>query len=83
MGPFVTIDVHVEVEPRLSVTSAHRIAERVREAIMAHDDRFVEVLVHVDPQDVVEVPLEFEPSHKEKMNLFDLISHFSSFISHL
>ena len=51
MGPYMILDVHVVVDPQLSVTVSHQIAERVRRRIMERMTAVSEVLVHVDPAD--------------------------------
>ncbi len=43
------IDMHVQVDPGLSVREAHAIAHRVKDAIRADEPRVRDVLVHVEP----------------------------------
>jgi cation diffusion facilitator family transporter len=43
------LDVHVLVDPGLSVVAGHRIASRVEEAIRTASDRPINVLVHIEP----------------------------------
>lgn len=45
------IDVHILVNPRLSVSEGHQIGESVREALEAQLDFIADVTVHVDPED--------------------------------
>ena len=49
MGPYMILDVHIEVSPKLSVTVSHQIAEKVRRRIMDRMPAVSEVLVHIDP----------------------------------
>ena len=49
MGPYMILDVHIEVSPKLSVTVSHQIAEKVRRHIMDQMPAVSEVLVHIDP----------------------------------
>ena len=49
MGPYMILDVHIEVSPKLSVTVSHQIAEKVRRHIMDRLPAVSEVLVHIDP----------------------------------
>ena len=49
MGPYMILDVHIEVSPKLSVTVSHQIAEKVRRHIMERMPAVSEVLVHIDP----------------------------------
>jgi cation diffusion facilitator family transporter len=55
MGADVLVDVHVLVDPRISVSEGHRIADEVRERLIRSIDDVTEVLVHVDHEpDTVE-----------------------------
>lgn len=49
MGDEIVVDVHVLVDPRLSVSEGHFIAEQARAAVM-HASQVLDVLVHVDPE---------------------------------
>jgi divalent metal cation (Fe/Co/Zn/Cd) transporter len=51
MGPYMILDVHVVVDPKLSVSVSHQVAERVRRRVMERLPAVSEVLVHVDPAD--------------------------------
>jgi divalent metal cation (Fe/Co/Zn/Cd) transporter len=55
MGADVLVDVHVLVDPRISVSEGHRIADEVRERLIRGIDDVTEVLVHADHEpDTVE-----------------------------
>jgi cation diffusion facilitator family transporter len=45
------VDLHVGVNPDLSVREGHRIAHAVRDAIRASNPAIAEVLVHLEPDD--------------------------------
>ncbi len=49
MGSAVYIDLHLEVDPTVSVLEAHDIAHRVKDAILAAQSAVADVLVHVEP----------------------------------
>ena len=50
-GPDVVLDVHVEVNPFLSVSEGHQIAEKVRLHLIQEIESISEVMVHVDTED--------------------------------
>jgi cation diffusion facilitator family transporter len=43
------VDIHVEVDPAMSVTDAHDIAERVRHQVRGDVPEIADVLVHIEP----------------------------------
>lgn len=50
-GPDALVDVHVQVNPLISVSEGHRIAEHIRESLIADLDEVSDVLVHIDTED--------------------------------
>jgi cation diffusion facilitator family transporter len=50
-GPDALVDVHVQVNPHISVSEGHRIAEHIRESLIADLDEVSDVLVHIDTED--------------------------------
>jgi cation diffusion facilitator family transporter len=48
------VDLHVGVNPDLSVREGHRIAHAVRDAVRAANPAISEVLVHIEPEDELE-----------------------------
>ena len=50
-GPDALVDVHVQVNPHISVSEGHRIAEHIREKLIADLDEVSDVLVHIDTED--------------------------------
>lgn len=47
------IDLHLTVDPDLTVREGHAIAHRVKDAIMAADERVADVLIHIEPDPVI------------------------------
>jgi cation diffusion facilitator family transporter len=50
-GPHALVDVHVQVNPHISVSEGHRIAEHIRERLIQDLDEVSDVLVHIDTED--------------------------------
>jgi len=51
VGREIFMDVHILVNPALSITEAHTIAESLEEALHASLSRPVNIMVHVEPDD--------------------------------
>ncbi|MEY8263237.1 MAG: cation diffusion facilitator family transporter [Bermanella sp.] len=51
MGGSALIDVHILVEPKISVSEGHIISEKVRVALVSELENLSEVMVHIDPED--------------------------------
>ncbi len=51
MGPYMLVDMHIEVDETISVSVSHQIAERVRISILDRIPSVNDVLVHVDTDD--------------------------------
>ncbi|MGR9099275.1 MAG: cation diffusion facilitator family transporter, partial [Gammaproteobacteria bacterium] len=51
MGEDAYLDVHIVVNPRISVSEGHLIADFVRDELKDKFDDIVDVLVHIDPED--------------------------------
>jgi len=49
VGGKVEMDIHVQVDPSLSVRQGHDIASAVRQAVMTADNKVIAVVVHVEP----------------------------------
>jgi cation diffusion facilitator family transporter len=47
----VNVDLHVQVDPQVTVAEGHEIAERVERAIADHFDVVVDVIAHLEPFD--------------------------------
>jgi cation diffusion facilitator family transporter len=50
-GSDALVDVHIQVDPALSVSEGHQIGETVRTRLLARDDEVTDVTVHIDPED--------------------------------
>lgn len=51
MGPSALADVHIMVNPRISVSEGHLIADKVRNKLRDEFEELSDVLVHIDPED--------------------------------
>ena len=51
MGGDALVDVHVQVEPELSVSEGHQISEQVRSRLIAEVPEVADVTVHIDTED--------------------------------
>lgn len=49
MGDFALVDAHILVDPLISVSEGHYIAESARARVMT-DNRVLDALIHVDPE---------------------------------
>ena len=45
------VDAHIQVDPRISVSEGHRIAEAARSRVLRENPEVLDVLVHIDPED--------------------------------
>ncbi|GLJ44610.1 hypothetical protein SUGI_0937610 [Cryptomeria japonica] len=48
-GSLVHLDIHIEVDPFLSVSAAHNIGETVRHELHERHSEVAEVFIHIDP----------------------------------
>ena len=44
------VDVHIQVDPRLSVSEGHQIGDAVRKCLLQQVDEVTDVTIHVDPE---------------------------------
>ncbi len=51
MGSGALVDVHIQVDPKLSVSEGHYISETVRSSIISQINEVTDVMVHIDPED--------------------------------
>lgn len=51
MGGEALADVHIQVDPRISVSEGHHIGEAVRNHLITHFEEISDVTIHVDPED--------------------------------
>lgn len=54
MAHQVLVDAHVQVNPRISVSEGHRIAESARARVLREHAEVLDVLVHIDPEDDID-----------------------------
>jgi len=57
VGGAALVDVHIQVDPMLSVSEGHYISETVRHRVIREIDEVQDVLVHIDPEDDEQAPL--------------------------
>mmetsp|Transcript_23895 Transcript_23895/g.53916 ORF Transcript_23895/g.53916 Transcript_23895/m.53916 type:complete len:434 (+) Transcript_23895:1057-2358(+) len=50
MGPYLILDVDLEIPPRMSASAAHIVAEHVRGGLLRADRRIAEVNLHLHPR---------------------------------
>lgn len=51
MGRDILVDVHIQVEPHISVSEGHYLAQQVHKELLKQLLRVKDVIVHVDPED--------------------------------
>jgi cation diffusion facilitator family transporter len=54
IGPGLQVDLHLQVDPELSVRDGHRLAGLVKSKILAHGPDVVDVLIHIEPYELAE-----------------------------
>jgi cation diffusion facilitator family transporter len=54
MGGGFWVDMHLEVDPRMTVLTAHSVSHRVKDAVLAAQPRVLDVLVHIEPLEETE-----------------------------
>ena len=50
-GGHALVDLHLQVDPRISVSEGHQIADTVRRTLIERFDEVTDVTVHIDPED--------------------------------
>ncbi len=62
-------DVHLQVDPRISVSEGHQIGDTVRRELLDRFDEVTDVTVHIDPEDdEKESPCDHLPLRDELIN---------------
>ena len=56
MGPRLYVDLHLEVDPEMSVRHAHDVAHEVKDQIMGRWPEVADVLVHIEPHSGTDPP---------------------------
>ena len=70
IGADALVDVHIQVEPHISVSEGHYISETVRSKLIKEIEEVIDVMVHIDPEDDehapqnTKLPLRQEILHK-------------------
>jgi len=65
MGSDIFIDLHVQVDPMISVSEGHFIAQNVHQKLMKNIPGVKDVTVHIDPQDdEIHKPSQHLPNRK-------------------
>lgn len=69
IGADALVDVHIQVDPYISVSEAHYISETVRSKLIKKVEEVIDVMVHIDPEDDEDVPATIEklPLRQEMM----------------
>jgi cation diffusion facilitator family transporter len=61
-GSAALVDLHLQVDPRVSVSEGHQIGDTVRRRLISRIDEVTDVTVHIDPEDdEVESPCDQLP----------------------
>lgn len=65
MGDFALVDAHILVDPMISVSEGHYIAETARARVLS-DNRVLDALIHVDPENdaIARPPVNLPPRAK-------------------
>ncbi len=77
IGADALVDVHIQVEPYISVSEAHYISETVRSKLIKEVEEVIDVMVHIDPEDDehiihAKLPLRTELLQKVKLAWADI-----------
>jgi len=73
------VDAHVCVDPRISVSEGHRIAEVTRKRVLESHSSVSDVLVHIDVED----DLDHDSKSQNTPDRSDLIRHLAPVLSQL
>ena len=73
IGADALVDVHIQVEPRISVSEGHYISETVRSKLIKEIEEVIDVMVHIDPEDDEIAPMNTKlPLRYEILKKMDL-----------
>jgi cation diffusion facilitator family transporter len=67
VGADALVDVHIQVEPYISVSEAHYISETVRSKLIKEIEEVIDVMVHIDPEDDEHAPQSEKLPLREEM----------------
>jgi cation diffusion facilitator family transporter len=79
MAHHALVDAHILVDPRISVSEGHSIAERARARVLETHDGVSDVLVHVDPED----DTEHDVNARAMPGRAELLEHLQSLLEDL
>jgi len=72
MGSDGLVDVHILVNPKISVSEGHRVSDTVRAQIMREVEAVSDVMVHIDPEDdEIAAPSSGLPLRKEVLEILE------------
>eukprot|EP00440_Ansanella_granifera_P003455 gb/GFBE01003751.1/.p1 GENE.gb/GFBE01003751.1/~~gb/GFBE01003751.1/.p1 ORF type:complete len:290 (+),score=58.30 gb/GFBE01003751.1/:1-870(+) len=74
MGPYSLVDLHIDVDPHISVSAAHHVAERLRHAIVSSERHVSEVLVHVEPFEHANVDASIRPHTEVEREVREILA---------
>jgi hypothetical protein len=77
MGANILVDAHIQVNPRLSVSEGHQIAETVEYKLKNRIDHMQDVTIHIDPEDDEDAPINSHLPLRTRL-LNDLSEQWSS-----
>ncbi|MGM0679160.1 MAG: cation diffusion facilitator family transporter [Pseudomonadota bacterium] len=66
-GSEALVDVHIQVDPYLSVSEAHYVSERVRKKVITDVEEVNDVTVHIDPENDEKVPLNLNLPNRSQL----------------
>jgi len=73
IGADALVDVHIQVEPHISVSEGHYISETVRSKLIKEIEEVIDVMVHIDPEDDEIAPMNTKlPLRYEILKKMDL-----------
>ncbi|MCW8901263.1 MAG: cation diffusion facilitator family transporter [Gammaproteobacteria bacterium] len=73
IGADALVDVHIQVDPYISVSEAHYISETVRSKLIKKIEEVIDVMVHIDPEDDEDAgPIEKLPLRAEILKKMEL-----------
>jgi len=76
MGSDALVDVHIQVDPTLSVSEGHHVSETVRRRLIEGIDEVSDVMVHIDPEnDETAQPCGHLPLRRELMTKLEAAWH--------
>jgi len=68
-GAEALVDVHIQVDPYLSVSEAHYVSERVRKKVITDVEEVNDVTVHIDPENDEKKPLNLNLPNRRALLL--------------